>query len=96
MFIKEAMLGDYEENPASCNNLVILYTKWYIDQAQREAEAPKTMTYASALLNVMSTHLEFISTKYSEQAKSRVVAETNKINFFLYNLDRLRKDIGLT
>ena len=73
-----------------------MYTKWYIDQAQRDAEAPKTMTYASALLNVMSTHLEFISTKYSEQAKNRVVAETNKINFFLYNLDRLRKDIRLT
>ena len=89
------MLGDYEENPASCNNLVKLYTKWYIDQAQREAEAPKVITYASALLNVMSTHLEFINTKYSEQAKSRAAAETNKINFFLHNLDRLRKDIRL-
>ena len=88
-------MGDYKESPASCNNLVILYTKWYIDQAQREAEAPKVIVYASALLNVMSTHLEFVKTKYSEQAKSRAAAETNKINFFLYNLDRLRRDIRL-
>ena len=95
VFIKEAMLGDYENNPTSCNNLVILYTKWYIDQAKREAEAPKTITYVAALLNVMSAQLEFINTRYSQQARSRAAAETNKINFFLHNPNRLRKDIRL-
>ena len=89
IFIKEAILGDYEDNPTSCNNLVILYTKWYIDQAKREAEARKTTAYAVALLNVMSAQLEFINAKCKECAKSRAATEINTINFFLHNLNRL-------
>ena len=65
---------------------------WAHDQAKREVEALKTITYAAALLNVMSAQLEFINTKYNEHAKSRAAME---INFFLHNLNRLRKDIRL-
>ena len=96
IFIKEAMLGDYKGNPTSCNNLVILYTKWYIDQAKREAEAPRTIVYAGALLNVMSAQLEFINVKYDENAKSKAMMEINTLNLCLHNLDRLKKDIRLT
>ena len=59
IFKQEIMLGIYEESSSSTTNLIILYTKWYIDQAKREAKAPSLPSFSAALLNVLTAQHEF-------------------------------------
>ena len=59
IFKQEIMLGLNGENSASSTNLIILYTKWYLDQAKREVTAPSLPPFAAALLNALSAQFEF-------------------------------------
>ena len=53
IFVKEAILGEYEESAATHRNISILYAKWYIDQTKREEKSPNLIHFATALSNVL-------------------------------------------
>ena len=63
IFKQEIMLGLYEENSTSSTNLIILYKKWYLDQAKREVTAPFLPSYAAALRNALSAQYDFMEKK---------------------------------
>ena len=93
IFKQEIMLGFYKENSASSTNLIILYTKWYLDQAKREVTAPSLPPFAAALLNSLSAQFEFMKKKYSTATKKQMKTEMDKLKFFLENLNCLRTRI---
>ena len=71
IFLKEAILGEYEESAATHRNLTILYTKWYIDQAKREEKAPNLIHFAAALTNVLGAQFEFLQ-RLDASAKAKL------------------------
>ena len=93
IFKQEIMLELYEESSTSNTNLIILYTKWYLDQAKREAKAPSLPPFAAALLNALSAQFKFIEKKYSTTTKKWIKTEMDKLKYFLENLNRLRARI---
>ena len=92
IFIKEAMLGEYEENAATHRNLTILYTKWYIDQAKREEKSPNLIPFAAALSNVLGAQFEFIQKNYEDKIKKKMRALISAFYFFLNKLDQIRQE----
>ena len=94
IFIKEAMLGEYEENAATHRNLTILYTKWYIDQAKREEKSPNLIHFAAALLNVLGAQFEFIQKNYEDKIKKKNAGLNIRILFLSQQIgpDKTRRD----
>ena len=93
IFKQEAMLGLYEESSTSNNNLIILYSKWYLDQAKREASPPSLASFASALQNALSAQFEFMEAKYTTEAKTKIINEIETLKFFLENLNSMGMNI---
>ena len=54
IFEKEVFLTDYENDTLTPYNQVILYTRWFIDQARTQESSPNSLVYPSALFNVLT------------------------------------------
>ena len=92
IFIKEAILGEYDEHPDSHRNITILYAKWFIDQAKREEKAPNLIHFAAALSNVLGAQFEFLQLKLDAKAKTKIQRHISSYYFFLSKLDELRQE----
>ena len=92
IFVKEAMIGEYEENAASHRNITILYTKWHIDQAKREEKSPNLIHFDAALSNVLGTQFKFMQRRYDKTTKTKLRTMISSYYFFLSKLDQLRQE----
>ena len=54
IFEAEVFLTNYENSTLTPYNQIILYTRWFIDQARTLENSPNALSYPSALFNVLS------------------------------------------
>ena len=54
IFDTEVFLTDYERSTLTPYNQIILYTRWFIDQARTLENSPNALSYPSALFNVLT------------------------------------------
>ena len=53
IFEAEVFLTDYENNTLTPYNQIILYSRWFIDQARTLENSPNALSYPSTLFNVL-------------------------------------------
>ena len=60
VFDKEIYLTDYESSTYAIKNQIIMYTRWFIDQAKMQEDRPSVFSFPTALFNLLDS-------QYSQQ-----------------------------
>ena len=55
VFDKEIYLTDYESGTYAIQNQIIMYTRWFIDQAKMEEDQPSIFSFPTALFNLLDS-----------------------------------------
>ena len=61
VFDKEVYHTDYESGVHAVKNQIIMYTRWYIDQAKMQEDQPSVFSFPSALLNLLDSQYHQLS-----------------------------------
>ena len=72
IFEAEVFLTDYEKNTLTPYNQIILYTRWFIDQARTLENSPNALAYPSALFNVLTEVQKSIHKKHPFLKSTRI------------------------
>ena len=55
VYDKEIYLTDYESGVHAIQNQIIMYTRWFIDQAKMQEDRPSPFSFPTALFNVLDS-----------------------------------------
>ena len=55
VFDKEIYLTDYESGTSTIQNQIIMYTRWFIDQAKMQEDRPNVFSFPTALFNLLDS-----------------------------------------
>ena len=55
MFDKEIYLTDYKGGTYAIQNQIIMYTRWFIDQAKMQEDPPSVFSFPSVLCNLLDS-----------------------------------------
>ena len=55
VFDKEIYLTDYESGTYAIQNQIIMYTRWFIDQAKMQEDQPSIFSFPTALFNLLDS-----------------------------------------
>ena len=55
VFDKEIYLTDYESGTYAIQNQIIMYTRWFIDQAKMQEDQPSVFSFPTALFNLLDS-----------------------------------------
>ena len=61
VYDKEIYHTDYESGVHAVKNQIIMYTRWYIDQAKMQEDQPSVFSFPSALLNLLDSQYHQLS-----------------------------------
>ena len=61
VFDKEIYLTDYESGTYAIQNQIIMYTRWFIDQAKMQEDRPNTLSFPTALFNLLDSQYNQLS-----------------------------------
>ena len=53
VYDKEIYMTDYEDGPHAIKNQIIMYTRWFIDQAKMQEDQPSVFSFPCALFNLL-------------------------------------------
>ena len=55
VFDKEIYLTDYESGMYAVQNQILMYTRWFIDQAKMQEDQPSVFSFPTALFNLLDS-----------------------------------------
>ena len=55
VYDREIYLTDYESGVYAIQNQIIMYTRWFIDQAKMQEDRPSIFSFPTALFNVLDS-----------------------------------------
>ena len=55
VFDKEIFLTDYKSGAYAIQNQIIMYTRWFIDQAKMQEDQPSIYSFPTALFNLLDS-----------------------------------------
>ena len=94
VFDKEIYMTDYEDGPHAVRNQIIMYTRWFIDQAKMQENQPSIFSFPCALFNVLESQYYQLKTgnlamKSFSTLFLRCALKNNNLLFLLssYNLN---------
>ena len=78
MYDREIYLTDYEAGVNAVQNQIIMYTRWFIDQAKMNEDRPNIFSFPTALFNVLDSQYNTLS----ETTINKVQFEKVLINIY--------------
>ena len=73
MFDKEIYLTDYEDGPHAVRNQIIMYTRWFIDQAKMQENQPSIFSFPCALFNVLESQYYQLKTGLIRKSSYEII-----------------------
>ena len=61
VYDKEIYLTDYESGTYAVQNQIIMYTRWFIDQAKMQEDQPSVFSFPTALFNLLDSQYNQLS-----------------------------------
>ena len=61
VYDREIYLTDYEAGVNAVQNQIIMYTRWFIDQAKMNKDRPSIFSFATALFNALDSQYNRVS-----------------------------------
>ena len=55
VYDREIYLTDYESGVYAIQNQIIMYTRWFIDQAKMQEDQPSVYSFPTALFNLLDS-----------------------------------------
>jgi hypothetical protein len=79
VFDKEIYLTDYESGIHAVKNQIIMYTRWYIDQAKMQEDQPSVFSFPTALFNVLESQYNQIPELISRPQYEKVLTNIREL-----------------
>ena len=73
VFDKEIYLTDYEDGPHAIKNQIIMYTRWFIDQAKMQEDQPSIFSFPCALFNVLESQYYQLKTGLIRKSSYEII-----------------------
>ena len=69
VYDKEIFLTDYESGVYAIQNQIIMYTRWFIDQAKMQEDRPNIFSFPTALFNVLDSQYNQLDPNLIKKAR---------------------------
>ena len=69
VYDREIYLTDYESGVYAIQNQIIMYTRWFIDQAKMQEDRPNIFSFPTALFNVLDSQYNQLDPNLIKKAR---------------------------
>jgi hypothetical protein len=79
VYDREIYLTDYENGVHSVKNQIIMYTRWFIDQAKMQEDQPSVFSFPTALFNVLDSQYNQIPELINKSQYEKVLTNISEL-----------------